>query len=187
MLNRSIFTFRRMIGFGILGSTIIACAVIAAHTTPRNPEWRVGLYVLSYTGGPEPFEVNFLPGTPPSQRIETYAGQDLQVTIGRDTIVVDPNTIVTIGDDDPETSIPHVELTSGAILVEASNTHEFTVRTPDLIARVTGARLQFSASNIGSRIAVLAGADAEVTSLATGKRQTVAARNFATIKRAEVN
>jgi hypothetical protein len=119
------------------------------------------------------------------QKISTKAGQHMVLVNGRDLVEVDPNTTITIGDDDARTLDANVDVVSGAIHVEVGKRapgQTFSVGAPYLVATVKGTKFNVTSSSEASTVDVTEGVVA-VSSIASQEVVDVTPGNTATVSR----
>jgi hypothetical protein len=121
------------------------------------------------------------------QRIATGGGQHMILTNGRDLVEIQPNSTVTIGDDDASTAAANVNLVNGTIHVEVGKRaagKTFSIDAPYLVATVKGTQFDVTSSSDRTAVTVTEGvvavsADASGTSIdvTVGNTATVGRRN----------
>lgn len=118
-------------------------------------------------------------------RISTTGGQSMVLVNGRDLVAIDPNTTVTIGDNDSTTARGNVDLVTGTIHVEVGKRapgQTFSVGAPYLVATVKGTKFDVTTSNEESTVSVTEGLVA-VSAVTTGQSVDVPKGSTATVSR----
>jgi hypothetical protein len=165
------------------------CAAGGAHADDGILTWIVKSISANEDGDIIPASTMQVPrvGTAlvTGQRISTATGEHMVLVNGRDLLVLQPNTTVTIGDDDPSTADANIDIVGGTIRVEVgvrSAGKTFSVGAPYLLATVKGTQFDVSSSFEASAVSVTEGVVA-VSAAATGASVEVTAGNTAIVGR----
>ena len=120
------------------------------------------------------------------QRISTARGQGIELSIGKNRIALDPNTVVIVGDDDPATKVGTFELVSGAIDVTVRKGEFVTIDAPRLKTTSKGADFSITTSDKDSEVIVTGGV-VTVLSRANGASTEVGPDQVAIVGQKDLN